>query len=125
MTGKPSRQARGNHMGKGITRDRRLTDEEKTEYRAVRRQVADEMPEIRQRGKAAKQRILLRHALKALKEERQRQGISLADLNRRTGIDRGSLSKLENDPAPNVTINTLLRYAEALGKTIAVQLEDV
>jgi transcriptional regulator with XRE-family HTH domain len=42
----------------------------------------------------------------------------------RPGIDRGTLSKLENDENPNVTMNTLMRYAQAVGKTVLVQLED-
>ena len=42
----------------------------------------------------------------------------------RSGIDRGTLSKLENEDDPNVTMNTLMRYAEAVGKTILVQLND-
>ena len=112
-------------MAKRITRDRRLTDEDKGKYGNVREQIAEELPEIRRRGKAAKQRILLKQVLKALKEERRRQGMSLRVLNERTGIDRGSLSKLENDPDPNVTVNTLMKYAEAVGKTITVELEDV
>ncbi len=111
-------------MGTRITRNRRLTEEESAKYRTVREQIAEELPEIRRRAKAAKQRILLKQVLKALKEERQRQGMSLRDLSQRTGIDRGSLSKLENDPDPNVTINTLMRYTQAIGKTITVQLED-
>jgi hypothetical protein len=41
-----------------------------------------------------------------------------------TGIDRGTLSKLENDENPSVTMNTLLRYAQAAGKVVLVQLED-
>lgn len=112
------------HMGKRITRNRPLTDQQKVKYRTVREQVAEELPEIKRRGKAVKQRILLKQVLGALKKERQRQGMSLRALNERTGIDRGSLSKLENDPDPNITINTLMRYAEAVGKTITVQLED-
>jgi DNA-binding Xre family transcriptional regulator len=111
-------------MGKRISRNRRLTNEEKAKYQMVRQEIAQELPDIKRRGKAAKQRILLKQVLKALKEERQRQGMSLRALNERTGIDRGSLSKLENDPDPNITLNTLMRYAEALGKTITVQLED-
>ena len=111
-------------MGKRITRNRRLTDEETAKYGKVRRRIAEELPEIKRRGKTVKQRILLKQVLKALKEERRRQGMSLRALNQRTGIDRGSLSKLENDPDPNVTVNTLMKYAEAVGKTITVQLED-
>jgi transcriptional regulator with XRE-family HTH domain len=78
-----------------------------------------------QRAKAAKPRILLKHVLKELREERQRQGLSLADMNARSGIDRSTLSKLENDDDPNVTMNTLMRYAQAVGKTVLVELEDV
>jgi DNA-binding Xre family transcriptional regulator len=111
-------------MGKRITRDRPLTDDERARNREVRRQVADELPDIERRARAAKPRILLKQVLQLLKKERERQGLSLADMNERTGIDRGSLSKLENDEDPNVTMNTLLRYAEAIGKTLMVQLED-
>jgi DNA-binding Xre family transcriptional regulator len=111
-------------MGKRIQRDRRLTDEEADRYQRIRRQVAAELPDIRRRARAAKPRILLRHVLKKLREERQRQGLSLADMNERSGIDRSTLSKLENDDAPNVTMNTLMRYAQAVGKVILVQLDE-
>jgi DNA-binding Xre family transcriptional regulator len=111
-------------MGKRITRDRRLTAEEKETYRIVRQQIAEELPDIMRRGRQAKQRLHLKQVIKALREQRQQQGMSLADLKERTGIDRGTLSKMENESDPNVTMNTLLRYAEAVGKTIAVQLED-
>ncbi len=111
-------------MGKRIVRDRPLTDDEKAKYRGIRQQVAAELPDIRRRAKAAKPRIMLKQLLKTLKEERERQGISLAELNERTGIDRGSLSKLENDDDPNVTMNTLIRYAQGLGKTVLVELGD-
>jgi DNA-binding Xre family transcriptional regulator len=111
-------------MGQRITRTEHLTDEEKRKYREIRRQTADELPDIRRRAQAAKPKILLKQVLHALKSERERQGLSLADINERSGIDRGSLSKLENDEDPNVTMNTLLRYAEAIGKTLMVQIED-
>jgi DNA-binding Xre family transcriptional regulator len=109
---------------KRITRDRRLTDEEAARYQGVREKIAAELPEIKQWAKSAKPRILLKQALKTLKDERRRQGLSLAEVKARSGIDRGTLSKLENDDDPNVTMNTLLRYAEAVGKTVLVQLED-
>lgn len=110
--------------GRRINRDRPLTDEEKLKYRELRGQIADELPEIKRRARAAKPRILLKRVLHALKQERERQGLSLTDLNERTGIDRGSLSKIENDQDPNVTMNTLLRYADAIGKTLLVQIDD-
>ena len=111
-------------MGQRITRNRPLTEVEKLRYRQIRSQIAEELPDIKRRARAAKPRILLKQVLQALKQERERQGLSLADVNEKTGIDRGSLSKLENDNDPNVTMNTLLRYAEAIGKTLTVQIED-
>jgi DNA-binding Xre family transcriptional regulator len=111
-------------MGKRIIRKEALTDEEIERYRQIREQVANELPDIQRRARAAKPQILLKSAVKTLKEERQRQGLSLADVKARSGIDRGTLSKLENDEDPNVTMNTLMRYAQAVGKTVLVQLED-
>jgi len=111
-------------MVERILRKRALTKEEAERYQRIREQIAAEWPEIRRRAIAAKPRVLFKHVLKTLKEERQRQGLSLADVNVRSGIDRGTLSKLENEEDPNVTMNTLMRYAEAVGKTILVQLDD-
>jgi hypothetical protein len=111
-------------MGRRIIRNRPLTDDEQRRYAAIRQQVANELPDIKLRAQAAKPRILLRQVLHALKLERERQGLSFADLNERTGIDLGSLTKLENDLDPNVPMSTLLRYAEAVGKVLTVHIED-
>ncbi len=111
-------------MGKRITRNRPLTDEEAEHYRRIREQVDVELPDMRRRAKAAKPRVLLKHVLKELREERQRQGLSLADIQERSGIDRGALSKLEIDGDPNVTMNTLMRYTQAVGRVILVQLDE-
>ena len=50
-----------------------------------------------------------------LKAERERRGLSLADMLRRTGMSREALSRLENQQAPNPTVRTLARYAAAVG----------
>ncbi len=65
---------------------------------------------------------MLRNALQALKAEREAQGVSLGELAKRTGISKASLSRLENDPAPNPTVATLSRIADALGRQIMIQL---
>jgi DNA-binding Xre family transcriptional regulator len=111
-------------MGKRIVRRREIAGDELERCRKIRKQVAEELPEIRRWAQSAKPRILLKSAVKTLKEERERQGLSLADVKARSGIDRSTLSKLENDEDPNVTMNTLMRYAQAVGKTVLVQLED-
>lgn len=53
-----------------------------------------------------------------LKKHRERQGLSLADVSQRSGIDRGALSRLENGVYVNPTLSTLHRYAEAIGADI-------
>jgi transcriptional regulator with XRE-family HTH domain len=49
---------------------------------------------------------------------------SRADVAQRSGIDKARLSRLENAKFPNVTIDTVERYAEALGKQVVVGLAD-
>ena len=61
-------------------------------------------------------------AIKQLKKARLRQGLSLADIRQRTGIGREAISKLENDPTPNPTIRTLIRYAKAVGVKLELKV---
>jgi DNA-binding phage protein len=106
---------------------RAATKEERERHARVREQVAEELPEIRQRARARiallkKEGTPLRQVLAALRAERERQGLSLADINERTGIDRAALSRLENNQDANPTLTTLERYAEAVGKQMVVLL---
>ena len=108
---------------------RPATDEERARHQLAREQIAAELPEIKERALAAlaslkKKGTRLRHVIAALRAERERQGLSLADLNERTGIDRATLSRLENNEEGNPTINTLERYAAAVGKQMIVLLAD-
>jgi predicted transcriptional regulator len=61
----------------------------------------------------------LRVMLAALKKHRKRQGLSLADVAERSGMDRAAISRLENGVYVNPTVDTLYRYAEAIGAEIA------
>ena len=55
-------------------------------------------------------------AVAALKTAREDLGSSLADIKPFTGIEKSNVSRLENDPLANPTIDTLYRYTEAVGK---------
>ena len=104
---------------------RKATDAERKRHAQVRQQIVQEAPEIknRTRGKRAllkKGGTPLRQVLTALRTERERQGLSLADIYERTGIDRAALSRLENNENANPTLNTLERYASAFGKQLVV-----
>ncbi len=69
--------------------------------------------------------LLLLHQVAAeLKRQRSRQKVTLAELSRRTGIDEGALSKLENGRNANPTLDTLCRVAAALGKVINCSIQD-
>ena len=59
----------------------------------------------------------------ALRQARERAGLSLAEVTLRSGIDAPALSRLENGQNPNPTLATLSRYAQALGKRIHWSLE--
>jgi DNA-binding XRE family transcriptional regulator len=108
-----------------IVRQRRLTAEEAAKYREIREKVAGELPELvarhHERSAAFEQLVALLNQLKTAREQR---GLSLADITALTGMDRSALSKLETGQRPNPTLETLVRYAEAVGKRLAVSLVD-
>jgi len=97
------------------------------------RQLKDRARQIdRNEGSAIKAQgraILLQHErlraiLRELIDERQRQGLSLFDLAQRTGIAKPNLSRLENSTTVTPTLDTLERYAQAVGKAVQVELVD-
>jgi hypothetical protein len=107
---------------------RELTLDEQQRWRRAREEAESEKEEILAKGRQIKAasscaQAALRDALKFLKAERQAQGLSLFDVEQRTGIGRAALSRLENEPEPNATIATLTRYAQALGKRLVVSFE--
>jgi DNA-binding XRE family transcriptional regulator len=68
--------------------------------------------------------MVLHQVMAALRQERERQGLTLAELAKRSGIDQAALSKLETGAHGNPTLDTLYRIALALGKVIACVLQD-
>jgi DNA-binding XRE family transcriptional regulator len=114
-------------MAKQVTRDRKLTPEEAAKYRKIREELELEKPEIIAKAQQARRegrRRQLAAVMQELKAAREAKGLSLADVYRRTGIDRSALSKLENVTNENPTIETLLRYAEVVGKRLEIQVLD-
>lgn len=108
-----------------ITRHRRLSPEEAAKYREIREQVTEELPDLIARHH---DRLIaldqLGDLVQQLKAAREKQGLSLSDLTRLTGMDRSALSKLETGQRLNPTVGTLVRYAEAVGKRLVVSLEN-
>ena len=109
--------------------NRSLTPEESARVAEARRLIASEVPEIRRKAREYKQayeaaRATLQDAVKVLKAERERLGLSLAEVSERMGIERPNLSRLESDAESNPTVATLTRYADALGKNLFIALVD-
>ena len=107
----------------------------KFELTAEQRLIADELraiaekekPEILAEGrriKAASQAMSahLKGVMVLLKAVRKSQGVTLDEIAIRTGIQKSSLSRLENSEDSNVTINTLYRIADALDYDIQVSV---
>lgn len=110
---------------KRITRDRRLTPEEAAKYKAIRGQIDAELPDLIDRHHERMATLdQLEELLQQLKAAREAKGLSLADLTELTGMDRSALSKLETGQRANPTVETLVRYAEAVGKRLIVSLAD-
>ena len=102
-------------------RDRYLTADEAARYDAIRQQVEEEFADRIPRRETSP---AVQTVIAALKSARKAQGLSLAEIRERTGNERSALSRLEN-AVPNFTVRTLERYAQAVGKRIVIQLEDI
>jgi predicted transcriptional regulator len=110
---------------KRIIRDRRLSPKEAARYKFLREQIARELPDLIARHHVRMATLEhLQRLFTQLKAAREAKGLSLADLTQLTGMDRSALSKLETGQRANPTVETLVRYAEAVGKRLVVSLAD-
>ncbi|HEV8061561.1 MAG TPA: helix-turn-helix transcriptional regulator [Gemmataceae bacterium] len=62
--------------------------------------------------------------LARFKSARESQGLTLAEVAERMGIDAPALSRLETGKMLNPTVATLLKWAEALGQKLDVDLSQ-
>ncbi len=112
-------------MGRDI--HRKLTPAERAKVAKARAVFESDKEHIIAHGRRLFERLERLHdAVRTLRVEREAQGLSLSDMEARSGIKRATLCRLENDPHPNPTIQTLLRIAEALNVelTIGVSKRD-
>ena len=66
------------------------------------------------------QYLALRALMFDLKKAREEQGLTLEQLAERSNIDQPNLSRLENGKNVNPTLDTLCRYAAALGRVLTL-----
>jgi hypothetical protein len=88
----------------------------------IDRRVCEQAERVRASGPPARP---FRELIAALRAERERQGLSLADVAARTGMDRAAIHKLEIGLNSNPTHATLTRYACALGAEIEWHLKTM
>jgi DNA-binding XRE family transcriptional regulator len=101
------------------------TTEQRAEEEAIRRQHA--MNPIRQRAADAIDRqsfTAILSLVARLKAVRESQGLTLAEVAERMGIDAPALCRLETGKMLNPTLATLHKWAAALGHKLDVQLSS-
>jgi len=99
------------------------TAEQRAEEEAVRRQHAANPIRHRPAGAINRQSFTAILSLVArLKAARESQGLTLAEVAARMGIDAPALSRLETGKMLNPTLATLHKWAEALGQKLDVDL---
>jgi DNA-binding XRE family transcriptional regulator len=99
------------------------TAEQRAEEEAIRRQHAAKP--VRQRPDSAIDQSSFTAILSLLgqfKAARESQGLTLAEVAERMGIDPPALSRLETGKTLNPTLATLHKWAQALGRKVNVEL---
>ena len=101
------------------------TAEQRAEEEAIRRQHAANP--VRERPSDAINRQSFAAILSLVarfKAVRESQGLTLAEVAARMGIDAPALSRLETGKMLNPTLATLHKWAEALGRKLEVELSS-
>jgi len=120
----------------GIKRVQRRTNrspEETARIQAIRERFQRERPSLKQLVASGEFNppipqgayLELRALMQLLRRERLRQGLTLTEAARRSGIEKAALSRLETGQQINPTWNTLWRYALALDQGISFRLHVV
>ena len=120
-------------MPKRIHRKTNRTPQEKARIESLRESFQKERPSLEallQSGQYTEPTTLgefldAKEIARALKEMRQHANMSLAEVSAKTGMDRATISRLENGIYPNTTINTINRLAQAYGKRFTFRMEDM
>jgi hypothetical protein len=109
------------------------TDEDRARHQAIREMFRDWHPspeELIASGEGVNFDIhgeyrQLRPFLEELKQAREATGLTLADVSGRCSIDQPALSHLENGHNTNPTLDTLWRYAAAVGRRLVLTTEPI
>ncbi|MDR3634082.1 MAG: helix-turn-helix transcriptional regulator [Isosphaeraceae bacterium] len=104
--------------------ERRRVERQATEYQeALRRDIEAIRAEFPPKPAPAEQPELA-DVLARLRDERTRLGLSMAEVQQRTGIDAATITRLESGRIPNPSLGLLETYARALGKRFVWALQE-
>ena len=95
-----------------------IEEESRPEVMAENRALGLRLRAQKQRAVTASEAVL-----QQLLAEKERQQLSLADIEAKSGIGRSNLSRLWNQADPNVTLETVERLAAALKCRLQITLE--
>lgn len=121
------REARGKSLG------RYLTPEEGERHRKIAEAAEAEMSAVRARHKEQGYlghltREDVREVIRLgafLKSERERQGLDLAEVARRSGVKADDLQAFEEGRSSEPPVSLLTRYSRAVGKSLMLGLRPV
>ena len=107
-----------------VIRKKPLSAKETAEVRKLRKQVERDSYPDPSIGISAEQYFARVRLIAKLREEREKQHKSLADMSALTGMDKAALSRIETGRKVTYKLDTIERYADALGKLISFELLD-
>jgi len=124
---------RDNKKGDEVRPKVQWTAEDRARHRAIRDMFRNWHPspeELIATGEAANFDLHgeyreLRPFVEEIKRAREAAGLTLAEVSRRCGIDQPALSRLENGHNKNPTLDTLWRYAAAIGRRLVLTTEAI
>ena len=106
---------------KRVIRDRYLTPDEVAKYRAIRAEIAAELPELI----AEHHRFMARRDLLAqLQAAQAAKGLTLAELSGLSAQSKAALAAAVADRNAKVPVKLLRRYARAVGKRLVLAVAD-
>jgi len=62
--------------------------------------------------------------MQELKAIREKKGLTQRDMSQRSGLSQGGISTIERKSALHVNVNTLERYAAAMGCSISITVNE-
>ena len=114
-------------MKQAIRKTKVLTPAESQRMKRLQAELDSEKDEIVASGRALLDAhdAMIAALLADLRSAKEKQNLSLNDLQIRTGIDRAQLSRLFSEScSTNPTMQTLERLASACGKRVVLSLQD-